>query len=57
MSEEEEEEEEFIDAIQSLANQEFPVGCRDELSTSLNNGNFMIFLNVLKIMAQFLKII
>jgi len=52
-----EEEQWFIDAVQSLANQEFPVWCLDESSTSLNEGNFVIFLNVLKIMAQFLKII
>jgi hypothetical protein len=52
-----EEEEWFIDAVRSLTNQEFPFWCHDESSTSLNKGNFMEFLNVLKIVAHFLKII
>ena len=53
-----EEEEESIDAVWSLANQEFPFWCHDESSTTLNKGNFTELLNVLKkIMAHFLKII
>ena len=43
-----EEEEQFINAVWSLANQEFPFWCHDESSTSLNKGNFMEFLHVLK---------
>jgi hypothetical protein len=38
----------FIDAVCYLANQEFLFGGHDELSTSLNKGNFMEFLSVLK---------
>jgi hypothetical protein len=52
-----EEEQRVIDAMRSLANQEFPFWCHDESSTSLNKGNLMEILNVLKIMAHFLKII
>jgi hypothetical protein len=52
-----EEEQQFIDAVRSLANQEFLFQCHDESSTSLNKGNLMEFLNVLKLMAHFLKII
>ena len=38
----------FIDAVCYLANQEFPFRGHSVSSTSLNNGNFVKFLNVLK---------
>jgi len=47
----------FSDAVCSLAKQQFPFLGHDESSASLNNGNFIEFLNVLKIMTYFLKII
>jgi len=50
-----EEEQRFIDAVWSLENQEFLFRCHDESSTSLNKGNLMEFLNVLKIMSHFSK--
>jgi hypothetical protein len=47
----------FVYSVCSLANQEFPFRAHDGPSTSLNKGNFMEILNVLKIMANFLIII
>jgi hypothetical protein len=38
----------FIDAVRSLANQKFPFWGHDEPSTSLNTGNFVEFVSVLK---------
>jgi hypothetical protein len=38
----------FIDTVCYLANQEFPFRGHSVSSTSLNNGNFVKFLNVLK---------
>ena len=38
----------FIDAVCSLANQEFPFRGHSSSSASLNNGNFVKFLNALK---------
>ena len=38
----------FIHAVHSLANQKFPFWGHDEPSTSLNTGNFVEFVSVLK---------